>query len=321
MIDRVPKAGRGSVATDDVACDQVRVFISYAHDNSEHEYRVREFWIFLRSNGIDARLDVSAAERRQDWSLWALRQVRRARFVLVVASPAYRRRAEDEVPAGEGRGVQWEAAMIRQEVYADPEAALNRFLPVVLPGCSASDVPVWLGRETSTHYLVSEYTQAGAERLLNLLTGQVSVAVSPPGTPSVLPLRGKIAGKPRGLRSELLINASLEGAVLTVDVALAGTSLQVRRKSTFPHGVRTVRESLRAGLLVPAGWMPAVGRQLACAVFDERSQQLVADLLYRLSPGDWIDVVCVVDGTALDLPVELLRLTTASGEDLGPLAL
>lgn len=27
------------------------------------------------------------------------------------------------------------------------------------------------------------------------------------------------------------------------------------------------------------------------------------------------------DGTALELPVELLRLTTATGEDLGPLAL
>ncbi|MGH3898019.1 MAG: hypothetical protein ACRDTA_07125 [Pseudonocardiaceae bacterium] len=39
----------------------VRVFISYAHDYLEHEERVREFWTFLRSHGIDARL-----KRRQD---------------------------------------------------------------------------------------------------------------------------------------------------------------------------------------------------------------------------------------------------------------
>src|SRR5918997_968109 len=38
-------------------------------------------------------------------------------------------------------------------------------------------------------------------------------------------------------------------------------------------------------------------------------------------PGDWVDVVWVADGPALDLPVELLRLTTTAGEDLGPLAL
>ncbi|MFN2496500.1 MAG: SEFIR domain-containing protein [Pseudonocardiaceae bacterium] len=62
--------------------DTIRVFISYAHDNAEHEDRVRQFWLLLRANGIDAQLDKPAAERRQDWSLWMLRQVRRARFVL-----------------------------------------------------------------------------------------------------------------------------------------------------------------------------------------------------------------------------------------------
>jgi TIR domain-containing protein len=75
--------------------DPVRVFISYAHDDAEHEDRVREFWTFLRAHGIDARLDKPAAERRQDWPLWMQREVREARFVLVVASPAYRERAEE----------------------------------------------------------------------------------------------------------------------------------------------------------------------------------------------------------------------------------
>ncbi len=104
------------------------------------------------------------------------------------------------------------------------------------------------------------------------------------------------------------------------DVALAGTPL-CRRESTLPHELRTVWESQQAGPLVAAGRMLTAGRQLAVAVFDDRSHQLVADVLHRLSPGDWVDVVWVADGPALDLPVELLRLTTAAGEDLGPLAL
>jgi len=70
--------GMASVAED----DGVRVFISYAHDSVGHEDRVREFWLFLRANGIDARLDKPAAERRQDWSLWMLRQVRQAQIHL-----------------------------------------------------------------------------------------------------------------------------------------------------------------------------------------------------------------------------------------------
>ncbi|MGH4023476.1 MAG: CHAT domain-containing protein, partial [Pseudonocardiaceae bacterium] len=47
----------------------------------------------------------------------------------------------------------------------------------------------------------------------------------------------------------------------------------------------------------------------------------MADLLHRLAPGTVVDVVWEAEGVALDLPVELLRLTAASGEDLGPLAL
>ncbi|MGH4013485.1 MAG: CHAT domain-containing protein, partial [Pseudonocardiaceae bacterium] len=307
--------------------DPVRVFISYAHDDAEHEDRVREFWLFLREHGIDARLDKPAAERRQDWPLWMLRELRAARFVLVVASAAYRRRAEGGEPPDRGRGVRWEAALIRDEVYADREAALDRFLPVVLPGCSAADIPSWLGRNATTHYAVPEYTVAGAEQLLRLLTGQPYETEPPLGPRPHLAPRGtrqpSRAAEPKdraGLRTELLINATGDGARLVVDVELAGTPL-CHQESALPYELRTAWESLRAGPLVAAGRMLTAGRQLAAAVFDDRSQQLVADLLDRLPPGDWVDVVWVADGPALALPAELLRLTTGTGQDLGPLAL
>ena len=58
----------------------------------------------LRRNGVDPQLHLPAAERHQDWPVWMLRQVRRADFVLVIASPAYRRRAEGDAAADEGRG-------------------------------------------------------------------------------------------------------------------------------------------------------------------------------------------------------------------------
>ncbi|MGH8901320.1 MAG: SEFIR domain-containing protein [Egibacteraceae bacterium] len=148
----------------------VRVFISYAHDSLEHEDRVCRFWCFLREKGIDARLDATAAEQRQDWPKWMLHQIRAARFVLIIASPEYRRRAEGDAPATEGRGVQWETGLIQEEMYADQHAALNRFVPVVLPGCSAADIPRWMRPASTTYYEVSEYTDAGAEKLLRLLT-------------------------------------------------------------------------------------------------------------------------------------------------------
>jgi TIR domain len=145
-----------------------QVFISYAHDDAAHEERVRVFWLFLRAQGIDARLDLTAAEQRRDWAEWMTRQVRDADRVLVVASPDYKRRAEGDAGPSEGRGVQWEARLIRDRFYADQEAGLQLVLPVVLPGCSPEEFPLWLAPESATRYEVREYTVAGAESLLRV---------------------------------------------------------------------------------------------------------------------------------------------------------
>lgn len=50
--------------------------------------------VFLRANGIDARLDRVAVHQSQDWTLWMTDQVRNVGHILVIASLAYKRRAE-----------------------------------------------------------------------------------------------------------------------------------------------------------------------------------------------------------------------------------
>ena len=173
-----------------------QVFISYAHDDGVHEERVRDFWLFLRGQGVDAQLDLLAAEQRMDWAQWMTLQVREAQWVLVIASPQYRRRAEGDAPPGEGRGVQWEARLIREVFYTNQKTGLRRVLPVVLPDCSADDIPFWLAPVSATHYLVSDYSVAGAETLLRVLTGQPRETEPPLGVAPVLPPR---AGGDRGL--------------------------------------------------------------------------------------------------------------------------
>src|SRR5712691_8586851 len=99
----------------------VRVFVSYAHEAGDpgHGERVRELWLLLRSCGVDARLDLVGREVRRDWVQWMAGEVRDADFVLVVASPSYRVRAEGDAEPDEGRGVQWEAWLIRSRFYGD----------------------------------------------------------------------------------------------------------------------------------------------------------------------------------------------------------
>lgn len=183
-----PDADHGE-ASGGAAPSPVRVFISYAWNDPAHEARVRDFWLFLRQNGIDAQVDLTAAERRQDWAEWMTQQVRDADHVLVIASPEYKRRAEGDAGPDEGRGVQWEARLIRDRFYADQRAGLQVVIPVVLPGGTAADIPLWLGPAATTHYVVSECTTAGAEKLLRLLTAQPWEVNPPLGAIPVLPPR------------------------------------------------------------------------------------------------------------------------------------
>jgi hypothetical protein len=163
------------------------VFISYARepDDPAHEESVIRLWTFLRENGLDARLDLGEASERRDWALWMGRQLREADYVLVIASPGYRRGAEGRGAAHEERGVQWEARLIRDAFYADPQA-VSRFVPVVLPGQSVAGVPDFLGPATSTVYPVSDFTVEGAEPLLRLLTNQPEILRPPLGPVPVL---------------------------------------------------------------------------------------------------------------------------------------
>ena len=154
-----------------------RVFISYAHDDDEHIGLVRDFYGFLRASGVDAELDLPAGDRRQDWALWMLRGIRDSRYVIVVASPEYKRRAEGDAGAGQGAGAQWEARLLRKLLYEDPGAALDRIVPVVLPGGTPGDLPDWLGGSTHTHYTVDDFTVDGAEALLRRLTNQPRMPV------------------------------------------------------------------------------------------------------------------------------------------------
>ena len=170
----------------------VRAFVSYARDDEAHVNRVREFWWFLCQHGIDAHLDLLAGEQRQDWAAWSAHEVEAADRVLVIPSPEYRRRADSkEIPTEQHAGspsVHYEAGLIRDRFYADPQAGLQAVIPVVLPGCSAADIPLWLGRAATMHYVVTECTTAGAEKLLRLLTGQPYEVKPPLGTvPTLLP--------------------------------------------------------------------------------------------------------------------------------------
>src|SRR5450755_2721189 len=320
----------------------VRVFISYAHDDQAHEDQVRNLWVFLRAQGIDARLDLPAAEQRQDWAQWMTQEVRDADYVLVIASPDYKRAAEGEAAPDDRRGIQWEVRLIREVFYTGQDAGLRRFLPVVLPGCSVGDIPLWLAPTSASHYVVTDYSVTGMEKLYRLLTDQPWETVPDLGRVTSLPARGThrtvtscpateaatmasgtaepVTHPQPGLRTEVVIEAAISDAgLLESAVWLAGTQL-CRQQVPLPFAVAQVWRALRLPALAAGERLAEAGRRLAGALLDDEGQTLLAGLLTRLSPEGAVEVVLSASGSALSLLVELLRLNSGNGETI-PLGL
>jgi SEFIR domain len=167
-----------------------RVFVSYSHDSAEHVEMVRRFATFLREQaGVDAHLDRWYEDGRRDWSLWAVQQLDTADFILVIASPRYKRSAEGTALPTDGRGAQFESAIIRNDLTRDLAAATRRALPVVLPGRSIDEIPSFLCGYSSTHYVVRDFTMDGIEDLRVALTGVPIYRMPPLGrfTPPTRP--------------------------------------------------------------------------------------------------------------------------------------
>jgi tetratricopeptide (TPR) repeat protein len=247
-----------------------RVFISYAHASEEHAEAVRSLWLLLRANGIDARLDRVAALERQDWSLWMADEIREADHVLVIASDAYRRRATGAATAHDGRGVQWEARLVRDAFYNN-QHALSRFLPVVLPGQSVDGVPDFLGPHICTVYTVTDFTVAGAEPLLRLLTRQPEETEPPLGTPPVLRARAHVPEASSG-RRDRTTGPDLSDRLDLSSYPLPGRRAHVVGRAAMIDSVRDALSESAADRPVVLCGLPGSGKTTVAleVVHDER---------------------------------------------------
>lgn len=104
-----------------------KVFISYSHDNQVFENNILEFANRLRSEGIDANVDLYEEAPVEGWPKWMENQIRSADFVLVVATKSYYDKCY--VEDRKGKGVSWEVNIAYQYIY-DNFSENNKFIPV-----------------------------------------------------------------------------------------------------------------------------------------------------------------------------------------------
>jgi hypothetical protein len=164
-----------------------RVFVSYAHESPQHKDLVLELCVLLRGHGIDVHLDEWDSDQRRDWYTWMIDNITRADYILIVASPRYKHTGDGGTMNSNNRGVQTETALLRDLMHRDRARWLPRMVPVVLPGTSVDQIPIFLQPYGASHYLITNLTAAGVEDLIRLLTRQPALIRPPLGPRPVLP--------------------------------------------------------------------------------------------------------------------------------------
>lgn len=147
-----------------------RVFVSYAHESLPHRRMVLRLCSLLRRLGVDVRVDEWDTDHRQDWFLWMIDQLKHADYVIVVASPQYRAAADGATSADVHRGVQTESAVLRSFLYRDRATWTRKLLPVILPGRSVDEIPLFLQPHCASHYIIPKISSAGARELTRVLS-------------------------------------------------------------------------------------------------------------------------------------------------------
>ncbi|WP_326946654.1 hypothetical protein OG439_46240 [Amycolatopsis sp. NBC_01307] len=137
-------------------------------------------------------------------------QIEHGDFVLAIGSPKYKRlAASDDGPHDHAR---FQLAMLREHLAADRAQWLAKILPVVLPGCSADDLPAFLQPYSATRYVVPEQL----DELLRVLTGQprrVQPELGPPANPAI--------SDQDGLFRSAVLNADLSQVLVEAAESLA----------------------------------------------------------------------------------------------------
>lgn len=165
------------------------IFISYSHDSDQHRERVLGLSERLRQDGFETRLDRYVnGSPPEGWPRWMLDRLDEAEFVLVVCTETYYRRFRGHEKPGSGKGVDWEGALITQEIY-DARSRTLKFVPVLFDPSDGNFIPEPL--RGLTHYTLT--SEAAYKLLCDFLDGVAGIA---PGPVGARPARTRLQATP-----------------------------------------------------------------------------------------------------------------------------
>jgi hypothetical protein len=117
------------------------VFISYSHESDSHRERVLALAERLRADGIPATLDRYVnGTPVEGWPRWMLNRLEESDRVLLICTETYYRRFRGREVPNKGKGVDWEGAVVTQEIY-DRRSTGTRFVPILFDPSDERFIP------------------------------------------------------------------------------------------------------------------------------------------------------------------------------------
>lgn len=103
----------------------LKVFISYSHIDENYEKKILALANRLRTDGIDANVDLYVAAPKEGWQRWMENEIRDSDFVLIVSDSTYWKKCYNN----HAKGISWEVNLVYQLLY-DKNSENTKFIPV-----------------------------------------------------------------------------------------------------------------------------------------------------------------------------------------------
>ena len=140
-----------------------RVFLSYSHEEPEHDCWVIALGKLLRENGVDAYLDKWDLIPGQDTTYFMESQIRDSDFVVLICTPLYAEKSN--IPRG---GVGYEKNIISAEMLQARDLR-PKFIPILRKGTFDNALPTYLGSKYAIDFREDQFSSTALGELLRAI--------------------------------------------------------------------------------------------------------------------------------------------------------
>ena len=183
VFNRITNHFKGSKSIDDSeeavkpSSTPIRAFISWTKTDDNHQKWTEEFAKFLRSNGINARIDIWHLKTGMDLPQFMTNELSLADKIIIISNEQYAAKAD-----GRTGGVGWETMTIQGDMSRQPSNS-TKYITIVKCDNLDDGLPIYLKSKYVIHWSSQVKESAYRQRLISDL---LNIVEEPPlGLPPV----------------------------------------------------------------------------------------------------------------------------------------